>query len=88
MIEDRMPEDDLRSDELVRNPDQLQEWVRELCGQAAVRALRLELEERRTERLSQQGWLGRLATRVFDPMLADPIEVMFGPKDTGLRMGR
>ncbi len=88
MTEHRMPEYDLGIEESARNTDQHGEWIHELYGQEAVQALRHELEERRAERLSRQSWLGRLATRVFGPMLVDPLEIMFGPKDTGLRTER
>jgi len=85
MNEGRIPEYDPRMEWPVRNADQYREWTDELYGQAAVQALRHELEERRAERLSQQSRLGKLATRVFGPMLADPLEVMFGPKDADNR---
>ena len=88
MTQGPIHEYDLKLEELMRNPDRYQEWVRNLRGQAAVQTLRRELEERRAERLSQQGWLERLTTRVFGPMLADPIEVMFGSRENNLRTER
>lgn len=64
----------------LRTDQERREWVQELSGRMVDAELRQELEERRAERMRHEGPLVRLAFRVLGPLLADPLDVMFGPK--------
>jgi hypothetical protein len=67
----------------MQTSDGQRRWVQDFCEKAAEADLRYELEKRREERLKKENRLMRLAFRMLHPVLADPLEIMFGPRQAG-----
>lgn len=61
------------------------EWLGEFIARFNHASFRLEMERREEEHMRQQNKLVRFVYRVFDPLLDDPLDIMFGPKGSSPR---